>query len=58
MVCWRNGPEDAELQRDLKTLATFVLVYCRHKHHDAMKGPVRLSTTAPDRLKRGCDLSR
>ncbi|MCH8243591.1 MAG: hypothetical protein IH897_13415, partial [Planctomycetes bacterium] len=35
---------DVELRRDLKTLATFVLVYCHHKHHDAMKTPVRLKT--------------
>ncbi len=44
MVCRRIESMDAELRPDLKTLATFVLVYCRHKHHDAMKAPVRLKT--------------
>ena len=44
MVLWRNESGDAELRRDLKTLATFVFVYCQHKHKDAMKEPVRLNT--------------
>jgi hypothetical protein len=33
---------DKELRRDLKTLVRFVETYCRHKHPDAGKEPVRL----------------
>ena len=36
--------QDTELDRDLKTLALFIRIYCRHKHADAAKAPVQLKT--------------
>ncbi len=33
-----------ELLRDLKTLALFIDLYCRHKHEDAERKPVDLRT--------------
>ncbi len=30
--------------RDLKTLAMFIRIYCKHKHADAQKAPVALKT--------------
>jgi hypothetical protein len=39
-----NGKADAALRRDLKTLARFVEVYCRHRHRDADKSPAVLKT--------------
>jgi len=33
-----------ELQKDLRTLALFVLVYCRHHHGEAPKEPLTLKT--------------
>jgi predicted amidophosphoribosyltransferase len=33
-----------ELQRDLRTLALFVMVYCRHRHGDAAKEAMSLKT--------------
>jgi len=35
---------DKTLQRDLKTLANFIDVYCRHRHRDAAKSPAKLKT--------------
>jgi hypothetical protein len=35
---------EKELARDLKTLARFVGVYCKYRHGQAAKGPVRLKT--------------
>jgi len=37
-------PEGQELRRDLKTVATFISVYCHHRHKDAIKRPVHLKT--------------
>jgi hypothetical protein len=40
-----HGTEpDPKLLRDLKTLATFIDVYCKHRHEHAEKGPVKLKT--------------
>ena len=33
-----------ELNQDLKTLALFINLYCRHKHSDAHREPVDLKT--------------
>ncbi len=35
---------DDDLQRDLKTLALFIKVYCKCRHKDAEKSPVALKT--------------
>jgi hypothetical protein len=32
------------LQKDLRTLATFIRIYCTHKHKDQPKAPVALNT--------------
>lgn len=38
------------LVRDLKTLAKFIEVYCRHKHAEAQKAPVAVPGFDVDRL--------
>lgn len=43
-------PEDAGLRRDLRTLASFIVLYCHHRHKDALKGPVRLKTHDVERI--------
>lgn len=35
---------ERKLRRDVRTLATFVRVYCRGRHRDAERGPVELRT--------------
>lgn len=35
---------DKKLRRDLKTLATFIGVYCEHRHGQSEKSPIRLKT--------------
>lgn len=37
-------PQQTELNRDLKMLAQFIRVYCRHKHTEDVKSIVRLPT--------------
>ena len=46
---------DRKLRRDLRTLARFVHVYCRRRHPDAIKGPVRLRDVDVERVY-GCRL--
>ena len=36
--------EDEALRKDLKTLALFIFIYCRHKHPKAAKAPAALKT--------------
>lgn len=35
---------DRRLKRDLKTLVTFIDIYCRHQHADAGRRPAELKT--------------
>ena len=35
---------DKALRKDLKTLATFIHIYCRYKHESSAKSPVNLKT--------------
>jgi hypothetical protein len=37
-------PPDRATRKDLKTLALFIRVYCKHRHGDAAKAPVELKT--------------
>lgn len=52
---------DRKLRRDLRTLACFIDIYCRGRHGDAERGPVRLRNIdveplhgGPLRLCRAC----
>ncbi len=40
----RLGPLGRALRRDLKTLAKFVSLYCKHRHADRLRSPVTLKT--------------
>jgi hypothetical protein len=46
----RAREADGELIGDLRTLARFIDVYCRHRHNGAAKEPVRLKTHAVDAI--------
>jgi hypothetical protein len=37
-------PPDPAIRKDLKTLALFIRVYCKHRHAEADKSPVALKT--------------
>jgi len=39
-----DAAADAHLRRDLKTLAMFIRVYCKHRHPDAPKALLELRT--------------
>jgi hypothetical protein len=39
-----NAAREGQLLRDCKTLATFVEVYCKHRHREMRKAPVGLKT--------------
>ena len=39
-----NSRREREVERDLKVVARFIDVYCRHQHSDANKSPMRLKT--------------
>lgn len=52
-VPWEGAVETpAEVDRDLKVLARFIDVYCRHRHADRRRGPVALKTHDLERLCR------
>jgi hypothetical protein len=44
---------DADLHRDLKTLAKFVRIYCQGRHQDRQKQPAALKTHDVERLVGG-----
>ena len=45
-------PRLRALRRDLKVLANFIAVYCRHQHRDAAKHPIALKTLDVHRVYR------
>jgi hypothetical protein len=39
-----DSRREREVERDLKVVARFIDVYCRHQHPDSNKSPIRLKT--------------